>query len=160
MWLAIREHARPGDRSDDARVAGAVWLAEQFGIGRALLASSFVTGDQPIRPSESMHEPSSAGARSTSCDQRRAGQSRVARRRHLRRRSCRAFAPLELSRGASREGSLQEHDLELLDARGRTDARGFRRDRGERRLGVRARAGGGVACTSMPSPARAGADAW
>jgi hypothetical protein len=96
VWIAIRELQEV--TAATMMVAGAVWLVEQFGIGRELLAS-FITADQPIRPYKFMHERRGWGALDL-CDHDGLG-NRAWLVDIISKAKLPTFAPLELSRGGS-----------------------------------------------------------
>lgn len=94
VWFAIRELQEV--TAATMMVAGAVWLAEQHGIGRELLAS-FVTADQPVRPYKFRHERHGWGALDL-CDHDGLG-NRAWLVDIIGKARLPMFAPLELSRG-------------------------------------------------------------
>lgn len=59
LWFAMRELQEV--TAATMMVAGAVWIATQFGISRDLL-SGFVTEDQPVRPYKFRHDRRGWGA--------------------------------------------------------------------------------------------------
>jgi hypothetical protein len=93
VWIAIRELQEV--TAATMMVAGAVWLAEQFGIGRELLVS-FIT--EISRAAVQVHARAPRLGRARPLRSRRPRQPRVARRHH-RKAKLPMFAPLELSRG-------------------------------------------------------------
>jgi hypothetical protein len=93
VWIAIRELQEV--TAATMMVAGAVWLAEQFGIGRELLVS-FIT-EKPVRPYKFNHERRGWGALDL-CDHDGLG-NRAWLVDIIGKARLPMFAPLELSRG-------------------------------------------------------------